>query len=52
MSKRILLLFSDTGGGHRAAAEAIRDALLAKHPGEAQIEMVDVFRQYTPFPYK
>lgn len=52
MSKRILLLFSDTGGGHRAAAEAIRDALLVKHPGEAQIEMVDVFRQYTPFPYK
>jgi 1,2-diacylglycerol 3-beta-galactosyltransferase len=52
MSKRILLLFSDTGGGHRAAAEAIRDALKVRHPDNVQIEMVDVFRQYTPFPYK
>lgn len=47
--KRILLLFSDTGGGHRAAAEAIRDALLIRHPGEVAIEMIDVFRSYTPF---
>jgi 1,2-diacylglycerol 3-beta-galactosyltransferase len=50
--KRILLLFSDTGGGHRAAAEAIRDALLIRHPGEVAIEMIDVFRSYTPFPFK
>jgi len=50
--KRILFLFSDTGGGHRAAAEAIRDALLIRHPEEASIEMVDVFRDYTPFPFK
>lgn len=50
--KKILILFSDTGGGHRAAAEAIRDALLEKHPNQASIEMVDVFRAYTPFPYK
>jgi 1,2-diacylglycerol 3-beta-galactosyltransferase len=50
--KRVLLLFSDTGGGHRAAAEAIRDALLIRHPGELSIEMVDVFRSYTPFPFK
>lgn len=50
--KRILFLFSDTGGGHRAAAEAIRDALVIRHPEEASIEMVDVFRDYTPFPFK
>lgn len=50
--KKILILFSDTGGGHRAAAEAIRDALLEKHPDQASIEMVDVFRAYSPFPYK
>jgi 1,2-diacylglycerol 3-beta-galactosyltransferase len=43
---------SDTGGGHRAAAEAIIDALEARYPDELDMEMVDVFRQYTPFPYK
>jgi len=50
--KRVLLLFSDTGGGHRAAAEAIRDALLIRHVGEVSVDMVDVFRSYTPFPFK
>lgn len=49
--KRILFLMSDTGGGHRAAAEAIIEALNARYPGELQMEMVDVFRQYTRFPY-
>jgi 1,2-diacylglycerol 3-beta-galactosyltransferase len=52
MMKRILFLFSDTGGGHRAAAEAIRDALIAKHGTDVQPEMVDVFRTYSPFPFK
>ena len=52
MVKRVLLLFSDTGGGHRAAAEAIRDSLLREHAGEVVVEMVDVFRSYTPFPFK
>jgi 1,2-diacylglycerol 3-beta-galactosyltransferase len=41
---------SDTGGGHRAAAEAIRAAILSRH--EADIQMVDVFRNYSPFPFK
>ncbi len=46
MSKRVLILMSDTGGGHRAAAEAIREALYIQH-GEAavQVELVDVFRE-------
>ncbi len=52
MVKRIVFLMSDTGGGHRAAAEAIMDALGITHPGEVEMEMVDVFREYTPFPYK
>lgn len=50
--KRVLFLFSDTGGGHRAAAEAIRDALLIRHPDEVSVEIVDVFRAYSPFPLK
>ncbi len=53
MSKRVLILMSDTGGGHRAAAEAIREALYNQH-GEAavQVELVDVFREYSPPPLK
>lgn len=49
--KRILLLFSDTGGGHRSAAEAIREALHAKCHGEVVTEMVDLFKDYTPYPF-
>lgn len=43
---------SDTGGGHRAAAEAIRDALYIKY-GEDNIEaeLLDVFRE-SNFPWK
>jgi 1,2-diacylglycerol 3-beta-galactosyltransferase len=29
----ILLLTADTGGGHRAAAEALRQALASRYPG-------------------
>lgn len=51
--KHILFLMSDTGGGHRAAAEAIRDALYIRY-GEDNVSavLVDVFKQYTNFPLK
>ncbi len=51
-AKKILILMSDTGGGHRAAAEAIRDALTARHGEQVAVELVDVFRHYSPFPLK
>ena len=51
--KRVLILMSDTGGGHRAAAEAIRDALYRKPGADAvAVELVDVFRDYSPAPFK
>lgn len=45
MKKRILFIMSDTGGGHRAAAEALRDALYIKY-GEENIdaELLDMFK--------
>jgi 1,2-diacylglycerol 3-beta-galactosyltransferase len=44
---------SDTGGGHRAAAEAIRDALYQKHGHRAvSVDMIDVLRDYSPVPLK
>jgi len=52
VTKRVLILMSDTGGGHRAAAEAIRDALRIQHGDEAHVEIVDVFRYYSPAPFK
>jgi 1,2-diacylglycerol 3-beta-galactosyltransferase len=48
---RVLLLFSDTGGGHRSAAEALIEAWRAEHPERVEADMVDVFRGYTPFPF-
>ena len=50
--KHVLFLMSDTGGGHRAAAEAIRDALQARYGQQVDSELIDVFRGYSPFPFK
>lgn len=49
--KRIVFLMSDTGAGHRAAADAIRAALDLRYPGQYRYALVDVFRRYTPFPF-
>ncbi len=46
----ILFLFSDTGGGHRSAAEAIIEALHLEYGNAVSAEMVDVFKQYAPHP--
>jgi len=47
---RILFLFSDTGGGHRSAAEAIIEALRLEYGESVETEMVDIFKQYAPHP--
>jgi 1,2-diacylglycerol 3-beta-galactosyltransferase len=41
---KVLFLFSDTGGGHRSAAEAIIESLGLLYPGQIDTEMVDIFR--------
>lgn len=48
--KRAVFLFSDTGGGHRSAAEAIIEALEIEHKGDVETEMLDVFKEYAPPP--
>jgi 1,2-diacylglycerol 3-beta-galactosyltransferase len=50
--KQVLFLFSDTGGGHRSATEAMREALELEYPGRFESRMVDFFRQYYPSPLK
>ncbi len=47
---RILFLFSDTGGGHRSAAEAIIEAINLEFPGRVTCEMIDIFKEYAPPP--
>lgn len=42
---------SDTGGGHRAAAEAISEALQQRYGDKVSVELVDVFKAYSPFPW-
>lgn len=46
----IVFLFSDTGGGHRSAAEAIIEAVQIEFGDAVTTEMVDFFKQHTPMP--
>ena len=48
----ILFLFSDTGGGHRAAVDAIIEALQLESGDATTTEMVDFLKDYAPTPYK
>lgn len=48
---RILLAYSDTGGGHRSAARAIGEALRLQHP-DADIAACDVLAEATPWPFR
>ena len=46
----ILFLFSDTGGGHRSATEAIIEALEMEYADTFTCEKVDIFKDYAPRP--
>lgn len=46
--RRILFLFSDAGGGHRSAAEAIIEAIQLEFGDTFTTWMVDIFKQYGP----
>ena len=46
----ILFLFSDTGGGHRSAAEAIIEAIQLEYGDVATTEMLDFFKSHAPLP--
>ncbi|KAH7861659.1 hypothetical protein Vadar_029041 [Vaccinium darrowii] len=49
-TKNVLILMSDTGGGHRASAEAIRDAFRLEFGDEYQVFVKDVWKEYTGWP--
>jgi len=50
MKKRILFLISDTGGGHRAAARAIDEAIHQLHPDTYKTYIEDIWKDHTPWP--
>ncbi len=47
----IVFYFSDTGGGHRSAAEAIIEALELEYEGKFTAQMVDFYKDYAPPPF-
>jgi 1,2-diacylglycerol 3-beta-galactosyltransferase len=48
----IQILMSDTGGGHRASANALQDAFDNLYPGKFECDIVDIYTDYGPFwPY-
>lgn len=49
-SRHILFLFSDTGGGHRSAAEAIIEALHLEYGKRVTTELLDFIKDYAPRP--
>src|SRR4030066_354526 len=46
----ILFLFSDTGGGHRSATEAVIEALQIEYGDQVTTKMVDIFKDAAPPP--
>jgi 1,2-diacylglycerol 3-beta-galactosyltransferase len=52
MAKRILILMSKTGGGHRASAEALRSGFEQLYPNVFQIDIIDLLMDYMPWPLK
>jgi 1,2-diacylglycerol 3-beta-galactosyltransferase len=51
-TRRLLFLFSDTGGGHRSTAYAVAQALQDLHGERAQVELVDALADYAPWPFR
>ncbi|XP_028760774.1 monogalactosyldiacylglycerol synthase 2, chloroplastic [Neltuma alba] len=49
-TKNVLILMSDTGGGHRASAEAIRDAFQIEFGDGYRIFVKDVCKEYAGWP--
>lgn len=47
----VVFYFSDTGGGHRSAAEAIIEAIDIEYKRKVTTEMVDFFKDYAPRPF-
>ena len=50
--KKVLILISDTGGGHRASAEALAQVLALRHGDAVETSIVDVWTEFGPWPWR
>lgn len=50
MALHLLALISDTGGGHRASAEAVAAALRCRWGAQLDVTILDLWRRYAPWP--
>lgn len=51
-SRRILILMSNTGGGHRASALALKAGFEERYPRRFHIDIVDLLMDHTPWPLR
>lgn len=49
--KKVLILMSDTGGGHRASAQALEAAFNELFPNQVECTTVDIWTDFAPWPY-
>ena len=49
--KKVLILMSDTGGGHRASAQAIDRSLKEQFPGRIDVDIIDIWTRYARWPF-
>jgi 1,2-diacylglycerol 3-beta-galactosyltransferase len=49
-AKRILILMSDTGGGHRTSAEALQSAFAERFGERFRVDIIDLWIEYAPWP--
>lgn len=50
--KRVLMLISDTGGGHRASANALDAMVQSMRPkGDVDVKIVDIWTEHSAFPH-
>ena len=45
-----LILMAETGGGHRSASIALKEAFEVLYPGEWDVHFIEIFAQILPFP--
>ncbi|CAI5480664.1 unnamed protein product [Closterium sp. Yama58-4] len=49
--KRVLIMMSDTGGGHRASAEALKSTFEMEFGDKYDVNVVDFWTDHTPWPF-
>lgn len=52
MTRRILILMSDTGGGHRASAQALQAGFQRLYGDQYQIDIIDLLMKHLPWPLR